>query len=545
MADYLGVGGFAHALSNHANEAFADLDRGQQRIAELMFRRLCERGEGGTDGRRPTPVGEIQAICAAALAETSLSDVMAVANVLRESRYGFLTPAEPELLDAGTVLDITHESLIRRWDRLDDWSEKETESAREYRYLEQAAQRWPEQGALWGTPDLETALKWKEEEKPSKAWATRYGGDFDKAEAFLNLSQEQQACDKARERERKQAEMRRALARTRTYTALIVGAVAAGSVVLLYWLAYIKHTTRYYEAFTNNFRAIVPVGQLSREAVRHRSESLKVVTRGFRGDIVALDAVDSADKLNPHNHVGTYLLTPEQSGHPCHWEFVWDENKHLVYETAWDEHRNMLWGFTYAPFDDAAGSRPRRWASFVSPHDGQPMPRQNSQAQIIEFTYDERGHEIRRIYLDRQDQLASGPWGEFGRATKYNDDHVTEETSLDIAGHPLNNPEGIASYSFEYYPKSNNIKISTALDGNDRPVLNEKYGYSIVHYWYDNWGNETEHRYFDTDGKTPVTNKAEGAHIVRVRYENNTLKVSYFDVTGQPVDGPNGKQAAH
>jgi WD40 repeat protein len=245
MADYVRVGEFVHALSNHANEAFNELDKTQQSIAELMFRRLCERGEGGRDVRRPTSVGEIQEICAAALGDTPLAEVIEVANVFRESRHQFLTPPESEQLDAGKVLDITHESLISRWDRLNKWSEKEKESVREYRFLTEAAQRWPEQGALWGTPDLEAALKWKEEEKPSKAWATRYGGDFDLAERFLNASQKKQAADKERNeaeynRELEQAKQiataARASARLSWAVAVLAGILLSASVVAVFFL---------------------------------------------------------------------------------------------------------------------------------------------------------------------------------------------------------------------------------------------------------------------------------------------------------------------
>src|SRR5439155_5120677 len=59
FADCDAVGGLNHALSRHADEAFAELDHRQQTIAETLFRSLSERAPGNRDIRRPTPAGEM------------------------------------------------------------------------------------------------------------------------------------------------------------------------------------------------------------------------------------------------------------------------------------------------------------------------------------------------------------------------------------------------------------------------------------------------------------------------------------------------------
>ena len=76
LADYEQVGGLKNALSNHADEAFGALDERQQKIAEVLFRRLSERAAGRRDIRRPTPASEI-----AALADASVEEVVKVVNV--------------------------------------------------------------------------------------------------------------------------------------------------------------------------------------------------------------------------------------------------------------------------------------------------------------------------------------------------------------------------------------------------------------------------------------------------------------------------------
>ena len=87
------------------------------------------------------------------------------------------------------VLDISHESLIRQWRRLAGWVRQEAESAAIYHRLAETAELWRSgQAALWDTPDLENALAWRERERPTEAWAERYGGAFRAAVQFLDAS---------------------------------------------------------------------------------------------------------------------------------------------------------------------------------------------------------------------------------------------------------------------------------------------------------------------------------------------------------------------
>jgi WD40 repeat protein len=105
-------------------------------------------------------------------------------------------------------LDISHESLIRQWQRLNQWVEQEALSADTYRRLEQTARLWHiGQAALWSTPDLENALAWREKEGPTPAWAERYGAHFELAIQFLDASQAQRQAQLQREEEARQREL--------------------------------------------------------------------------------------------------------------------------------------------------------------------------------------------------------------------------------------------------------------------------------------------------------------------------------------------------
>ncbi len=106
-------------------------------------------------------------------------------DVFRHPDCCFLTPPWPQEIGPDDILDISHESLIRHWDRLRGWVADEAASADVYRRLDQTARLWSEgKAGLWGSPDLDQALRWKEEARPNKAWAARHGGDFDRGDPF-------------------------------------------------------------------------------------------------------------------------------------------------------------------------------------------------------------------------------------------------------------------------------------------------------------------------------------------------------------------------
>ncbi len=227
LEDYEHVGGIKDALSNHADEAFHELTPKQQEIAEVLFRRITERSPDLRDKRHPVPLREV-----AAVAEVSTADVAAIAERFRRVDRCFLTPspADCETLQDDTDLDISHESLIRQWKQLNKWVEQEAESAEIYQRLEQTARLWKEgKAALWSTPDLDIAIKWKEEEHPTSEWAKRYGSNFDLSIKFLNASAQAQKKKHLQEERQRQEELRRTRRQlTWAVIGLIIALVLAG-----------------------------------------------------------------------------------------------------------------------------------------------------------------------------------------------------------------------------------------------------------------------------------------------------------------------------
>ncbi|HEX5272495.1 MAG TPA: AAA family ATPase [Gemmataceae bacterium] len=318
LAEYQAVGGLRHALSDHADELYERLSPEDRRAAEVLFRCLSERGEDGRDIRRPVPLA-----VAAEVAQAPLDTIVRIVEVFREPGCSFLTPPAGVPLQADSVLDVSHESLIRQWHRMAQWVQAEADSAAIYRRLCDTAQLWKAgQAALWVTPDLENALCWRQREAPNAAWAERYGGRFADSMAFLDASvadhdrrlraekerqeherellqnmarAEKQRADDAEERRREQARANGQLKR-RALAALATGGIA---VVLAVTALVLFAQARGDRQRADDARAEAEQARLRAEAARARAAELADKEAAARqqseqAELRAIEASDSA-----------------------------------------------------------------------------------------------------------------------------------------------------------------------------------------------------------------------------------------------------------
>jgi Putative peptidoglycan binding domain/Tetratricopeptide repeat len=182
---YEAVGGMAEALSRHADEAFNELpDDRHREVTEKLFKALTEKGPDNREIRRPITLGEICAVANATAAE-----VVTVIEAFRHPHKSFLMPPVGVALNSESLIDISHESLIRGWSRLKEWVDEEARSARIYRRLAETAVLYKESRAgLWRDPDLQLALSWRDRSNPNSAWAARYHSELGAAMSFLDES---------------------------------------------------------------------------------------------------------------------------------------------------------------------------------------------------------------------------------------------------------------------------------------------------------------------------------------------------------------------
>lgn len=232
LKHYNAIGTLREALSQHANEAFDSLSKREQQICEAMFKALTERGTESSGIRRPTKVATI-----AAIAGVTEEEVGRVVDKFREPGRTLLMPPYGVRLDSDTVIDISHESLMRIWTRLKSWLDEESRSAEMYLKLAESAERFQMgRAGLWKMPDLQLALNWQEENKPTLVWGQRYDPAFERTIVFLETSK------KAYETEQRNKELlqKRALRRSRIVAIVLGGAMLIS--IFFVVLSFIKQT---------------------------------------------------------------------------------------------------------------------------------------------------------------------------------------------------------------------------------------------------------------------------------------------------------------
>lgn len=223
IVEYEAIGRLERALSNHANEAFDELAVDQKRVCEVVFKSLTEKGADNRGIRRPTSVKEL-----AAIAETTPDVVISVVEVFRMKGRTFLTPPPHIDLSPDSIVDISHESLMRVWDKLKIWVEDESSAVKMYLRLAESAEMYSEgKTSLWGPPDLQLGINWREKQNPNLAWAVRYHPAFERTMVYLRTSEEEYIA----EEENKIRLQKRALRRSRIF-ALILGTAGMISIGL-------------------------------------------------------------------------------------------------------------------------------------------------------------------------------------------------------------------------------------------------------------------------------------------------------------------------
>jgi WD40 repeat protein len=226
LKHYEAIGTMAEALSMHANEAYDELTEEQKRICEILFKAITEKRGENFGIRRPTKLNEI-----AAIADVSEDDVVAVIEKFREPGRSLLTPAFGTNLSSKSMVDISHESLMRIWVRLKNWVDDEADAVTMYTRLAEAASMYQVgKAGLWRPPDLQLALNWHAKHKPTLVWGQRYHPAFERTMIFLEYSKKEWET----EQRIKELEQKRKLQRARIFALVLATATIISLLFLVY-----------------------------------------------------------------------------------------------------------------------------------------------------------------------------------------------------------------------------------------------------------------------------------------------------------------------
>ncbi len=268
LAHYEAIGTMESALSRHAEECFTELDARGQMIAEKLFKGLTDKASDVRGVRRPAPVREICALTGA-----SIEEVTAVVDNFRKPGRSFLMPPVGVPLQPGSILDISHESLMRVWNRLAGWADDEARSGQLYLNVARAAQRHEEGvAALWRDPELQLALTWRDNTHPTEEWASRYDTSFERSMSFLDDSKAERDRDVLEKETRRRQQLRRARALVAIFSVVSVVMLALGAFALTQRNNAIEHEHQANQAAD---RAELEAGIAKRQRSKAESESAR------------------------------------------------------------------------------------------------------------------------------------------------------------------------------------------------------------------------------------------------------------------------------
>jgi energy-coupling factor transporter ATP-binding protein EcfA2 len=301
LEHYADVGTLADALSRHAEEALAGLDPGRVhaeevvdqalaavdpteiRATRIVFQALTDTDHAHRQVRRWQSLGELQE-----LTGLSLADLGRLLDRFRDDRRSFLRLTGPGgSTDPATLVDISHESLIRQWVRLRSWVQEEARDRAAYVRIRDDARRWEAgSGGLWVDPALAQARLWWDGFRPTPVWARRYGAGFETAKRFLLESERRRDKEIREEKERNELRVRHALVR-RTLRRTAAAAVVAGTLALVAGYQWRRAEVQSKRAEAEALRA---------ESGEHAARSLAALrTDGEEGLRQAILAVEKAE----------------------------------------------------------------------------------------------------------------------------------------------------------------------------------------------------------------------------------------------------------
>lgn len=533
LDDYEKVGAFYGALSQHADEAYDSLTGDQKLLTEKIFRSLCERGKDSRDGRHPTSVRDI-----AGRAQVDLTAVIEVVDVFRSPAFGFIGPPPPEKIYGETMLDITHESIISHWRRLNRWVDQEAKSIETYQFLENSARRWKDgKAALWGSPNLEMARHWRENEEPGPVWASRHGEDFALAMEFFRASEEQFE----KEERRKQKEQQRQLRNTQ-WLALGFGllAILLGGANLLYAYLTSWDYTGYFNSFIKIDGEPRGIGALDDEQVKHRPFSFKITKKGRLGHVYRMEAVNWRGEHTSQHFADTYLNKylddlPEE----VIWTYLYDESGRVIYEKAYNLLGKQVWGLQYSASGDGQGNK--RSGRYVDAK-GYPLKDKKYSQSFVEIERRDtpEGHEEYIRYRNRGDHPIRGQDKAFGQVKRYDaNGWLVELASLGPDDQLMNDEFGNAILRIGQHDQFGNYTQEFSLDINGNLVVTTD-GWAMRTTEFNAYGLNVGEAYLDADGKPTL--HINGYQRVKLSrdIQGNTIGEEYFDVQGQPTVGSSG-----
>lgn len=203
--DYKAIGKLKNALSNQANAIYRSLVQTQPRLQSIikeMFQYIIDfDGEKKEGVRKPRKVKDIQKVTGA-----TFEEIKSIYDAFSAEDACFLFSPSGKKLHEDSIIDISHESLMREWDLFKEWKNDEEKDKRRIERLNDFATEYHENSReLLRGIELKTYSGWKKyvdfkhhaNREKIRHWALRYSVDFDKVYKYIKTSNRKELVRKA------------------------------------------------------------------------------------------------------------------------------------------------------------------------------------------------------------------------------------------------------------------------------------------------------------------------------------------------------------
>ncbi|MCI0712548.1 MAG: protein kinase [Chloroflexi bacterium] len=134
---YAQIGGVVGALTNRAEYVFGKLNNAQRQLSREIFLRLVQPGEGTEDTRRRVGISELSQLSTDTCQVSEILDLFV--------KYRLLSMSHNPATGFATV-EVGHEALVQRWERLRRWLNECRHDIRQHRQLIELVNAWQAAG---------------------------------------------------------------------------------------------------------------------------------------------------------------------------------------------------------------------------------------------------------------------------------------------------------------------------------------------------------------------------------------------------------------
>lgn len=220
LTDVDRVQGLKGAINRDAEQIFAQFGKfpHEQQPIQRLFQRITEQGEGDKPVRTPEALSVLSRITGADL--ESLRSIVAAFT-----ERGLLVARELE--NGETEVDLPHECVAWKWERLRIWIASEAMAAKTLRFLWDSvrAKRW-----LTGSV-LSEAQRFRDEAGPIREWAKRYLAEAEIAGLIEWINQSERREKAERERLIRERQRARITAAVAGLVVLVVGCLLGWAIL--------------------------------------------------------------------------------------------------------------------------------------------------------------------------------------------------------------------------------------------------------------------------------------------------------------------------